>query len=138
MAIIVDSNVIFDILLEDKNWFRWSSEMLSKYAEDNDLIINQIIYSELSIRFSSIEELDQMIAESNLTYEQLPWKAAFLAGKCYIKYKKESHSKTMILPDFYIGAHAAVTKRSLLTRDLRRYGHYFNGLKLITPENETV
>ena len=138
MSIVVDSNVILDILTEDKNWFNWSSEMIIKYAENHDLIINQIIYSEISIRFSHIEELDQVLAESNFKYEHLPWEAAFLAGKCFIKHKKLSKTQSMILPDFYIGAHAAITNRPLLTRDLRRYGYYFRELKLITPKNESV
>jgi predicted nucleic acid-binding protein len=138
-GIIIDTNVIIDLLVKDKNWFGWSSEMLSKYKEDNDLIINPIIYSELAYRFISMLDLDQRIAESSLTYEELPREAAFLAGKCYSKYKKEPQSKGMILPDFYIGAHAVVTKRPVLTRDSRRYSaHYFSNLQVITPESVTA
>lgn|SRR3989338_5462371 len=133
MSIIVDSNVILDILTEDKQWYRWSSEQLMKLSEDNELIINQVIYSEISIRFSSIEDLDEVIAEAGLKCENLPWEASFLAGKCFMLYKNNEGSKRSPLPDFYIGAHAAITKRTLLTRDTKRYKTYFNNLEIISP-----
>lgn len=133
MSIIVDSNVILDILTEDKKWFNWSSNQLMEYSRDNILIINQIIYSEISTRFSSIEELNQVTFEANLKFESLPLEAAFLASKCFIQYKKNSGTKLSTLPDFYIGAHAAITKRPLLTRDVRRYKNYFSNLEIISP-----
>jgi len=133
MSIIIDSNIILDILTEDKHWFDWSSDQLLKYSEENDLIINQIIYSEISIRFSNIEELDQVISEANLKFESLPLEASFLAGKCFMQYKKNSGTKLSTLPDFYIGAHAAITRRPLLTRDNKKYSTYFSNLEIISP-----
>lgn len=133
MSIIVDSNIILDILTENKEWYRWSSEQLVNLSKDNELIINQVIYSEISIRFSSIEDLDEVIAEAGLKCENLPWEACFLAGKCFMQYKKNQGTKYSTLPDFYIGAHAAITKRRLLTRDVRRYKTYFNNLEIIVP-----
>jgi predicted nucleic acid-binding protein len=133
MSIIVDSNVILDIMTLDKQWYDWSSRKLLELSEDNDLIINQIIYAEISIRFSKIEELDMIIAAANIKCENLPWEAGFLAGKCFIKYKRNSGNKNTILPDFYIGAHAAITKRAILTRDKSRYCSYFSNLSVIAP-----
>ena len=133
MSIIVDSNIILDILTEDKEWYRWSSEKLINLSEDNDLIINQVIYSEISIRFTRIEDLDEVIAEAGLKCENLPWEASFLAGKCFMQYKNNEGVKRSPLPDFYIGAHAAITKRPLLTRDTNRYKTYFNNLEIIAP-----
>jgi predicted nucleic acid-binding protein len=133
MSVIVDSNIILDILTEDKEWYDWSSEQLINLSEDNELIINQVIYSEISIRFSSIEDLDDVISESGFKCENLPWEASFLAGKCFMQYKKNSGAKSSPLPDFYIGAHAAITKRPILTRDKARYKTYFNRLKIISP-----
>ncbi|MSO14625.1 type II toxin-antitoxin system VapC family toxin [Rickettsiales endosymbiont of Trichoplax sp. H2] len=133
MSIIIDSNIILDILTEDRTWFKWSSEMLEEYAENNELIINQIIYAEISIKFSRIEELDGVIKEANIKCENLPWEAGFLAGKCFMQYKKRGGGKGSVLPDFYIGAHAAITKRAILTRDKARYSTYFSNLSIISP-----
>jgi predicted nucleic acid-binding protein len=133
MSIIVDSNIILDIITLDKQWYDWSSKKLIEYSENNELIINQIIYAEISIRFSRIEELDAVIAEANIKCENLPWEAGFLAGKCFINYKKNGGSRNTTLPDFYIGAHAAITKRAILTRDKHRYCSYFSGLSIISP-----
>lgn len=133
MSIIIDSNIILDILTEDRIWFKWSSERLEEYAENNELIINQIIYAEISIKFSRIEELDGVIKEANIKCENLPWEAGFLAGKCFMQYKKRGGGKGSVLPDFYIGAHAAITRRAILTRDKGRYSTYFSNLSIISP-----
>ena len=133
MSVMVDSNVILDVITCDKNWYEWSATKLIDLSKDNVIFINQIIYSEISMKYSKIEELNHVIKEANIKYESLPLEAAFLAGKCFIEYKKRDGKKSSILPDFYIGAHAAITKRPLITRDKGRYGTYFNNLEIISP-----
>lgn len=133
MSIIVDSNVILDIITYDDNWYNWSSRTLGELAKSNILLINQIIYSEISIKYSKIEELDRVIKEAGIKCENLPWEAGFLAGKCFIEYKKRGGKKHSTLPDFYIGAHAAITRRPLVTRDKGGYGQYFANLEIISP-----
>lgn len=133
MSIIIDSNVIIDIITQDKFWYEWSSKQLKNLIETDILIINPIIYSEVSIGFNNIEDLEETLPHNIFVRENLPWEAAFLAGKCYLKYRKAAGVKTSPLPDFYIGAHAAVTDRALLTRDSRRYKGYFPTLKIISP-----
>ncbi len=134
MPVLVDSNVILDIFTEDPKWFSWSSRTLAEYAEKDLLIINPIIYAEVSIRFERIEELEEALPPEFFIREELPWEAAFLAGKCFLLYKRRKGKKTSPLPDFYIGAHAAVCGYTLLTRDARRYRSYFPKLRLIAPE----
>lgn len=133
MSIIVDSNVIIDVLTKNKFWYEWSSEQLKKFVETNVLIINPIIYSEISIGFDNIEDLEEVLPLDIFVRENLPWEAAFLAGKCYLNYRKHSGNKTSPLPDFYIGAHATVTGRALLTRDTKIYREYFPRLNIISP-----
>lgn len=134
MSIIVDSNIILDVLTEDPVWFEWSSEKLSYYSQREGLIINPLIFAEVSIRFKTIEELDEALPDSYFTREDLPWEAAFLAGKCFLNYRKKKGSqKTSPLPDFYIGAHAVITGRSLLTRNSQDFRNYFPNLKVICP-----
>lgn len=132
-ALLVDSNIILDILTEDKIWFDWSSKKLSEYAEQTALIINPIIYAEISIRFSSIEDLEKSVPSDYFSRQALPWEAAFLAGKVFLKYKKNGGEKTSPLPDFFIGAHALVADLTLLTRDKERYKHYFPALSIFSP-----
>ena len=134
MPVLVDSNVFLDIFTEDPKWFSWSSRTLAECAEKDLLIINPIIYAEVSIRFERIEELEEALPPEFFIREELPWEAAFLAGKCFLLYKRRKGKKTSPLPDFYIGAHAAVCGYTLLTRDARRYRSYFPKLRLITPE----
>ncbi len=134
MPVLVDSNVILDIFTEDPKWFSWSSRTLAECAEKDLLIINPIIYAEVSIRFERIEELEEALPPEFFIREELPWEAAFLAGKCFLLYKRRKGKKTSPLPDFYIGAHAAVCGYTLLTRDARRYRSYFPKLRLIAPE----
>ena len=134
MPILVDSNVILDIFTEDPEWFEWSAGKLSECAEKDALIINPIIYAEVSIRFERIEELEEALPPEVFFREELPWEAAFLAGKCFLLYRRRRGKKTSPLPDFYIGAHAAVRGYILLTRDARRYRTYFPKLKLIAPK----
>jgi predicted nucleic acid-binding protein len=134
MDLLVDSNVILDIATEDKDWFRWSSETLANYAETHTLVINPIIYAEVSICFDRIEEVDTVLPVSFFRRDAIPWEAAFLAGKCFMAYRRKGGEKRSTLPDFFIGAHAAVAQIPLLTRDVSRYRTYFPKLKLISPD----
>lgn len=131
--ILVDSNVLLDVLEEDARWYEWSSAQLQKAADSSSLIINPIIYAEVSVGFQRIEELEDALPLNFFQRMPLPWEAAFLAGKCFIRYRKLGGTKSSPLPDFFIGAHAAVSGLTLLTRDAARYRTYFPTLKLITP-----
>ena len=133
MDILVDSNVILDILTEDKKWFPWSSQTLAARADQSILVINPVIYAEVSIRFERIEDLEEALSPSYFRRDALPWEAAFLAGKCFLAYRRKGGRRSAPLPDFFIGAHAAVARIPLLTRDVSRYRTYFPSLKLIAP-----
>jgi predicted nucleic acid-binding protein len=133
MDILVDSNVILDIATEDKDWFRWSSETLANCAETHTLVINPIIYAEVSIGFDRIEDVEMVLPISFFRRDSIPWEAAFLAGKCFVTYRRRGGKKSSTLPDFFIGAHATVAHISLLTRDVSRYRTYFPKLRLIAP-----
>lgn len=130
---LVDSNVILDVATEDPRWYGWSSRHLEDAAEQHTLVINPIIYAEVSVGFARIEELDAVLPAEFFRREPLPWEAAFLAGKCFLRYRRHSGSKRSPLPDFFIGAHAAIRGMVLLTRDPRRYRTHFPTLQLITP-----
>lgn len=132
--ILVDSNIILDIVTEDTNWFDWSSKKLAEYVEQTKLNINPIIYAEVSIGFQKIEELEIALPTSFFHRLDLPWEAAFLAGKCFLQYRQQGGTRHAPLPDFYIGAHAAIMDMMLLTRDVNRYHTYFPTLELIAPE----
>ena len=132
-AILVDSNVLLDTLTEDADWFRWSSKALAEAAENATLVINPIIYAEVSIRFERIEELEETLPSSYFRRDALPWEAGFLAGKCFAAYRRRGGIRRTPLPDFYIGAHAAVSGMTLLTRDVARYKTYFPRVRLISP-----
>jgi hypothetical protein len=132
--ILVDSNVILDVVTEDRRWSRWSGDRLAECAEHSILAINPIVYGEVSIGFTRIEDLDDALPADLLERRPLPWEAAFLAGKCFLEYRKRGGERMAPLPDFYIGAHAAVAGMKLLTRDPRRYRTYFPTVRLIAPE----
>jgi predicted nucleic acid-binding protein len=132
--ILVDSNVILDVATEDVRWFGWSSRQLEELAERSVLVINPIVYAEVSIGFERIEDLDAILPTAAFRREPLPWEAAFLAGKCFLRYRRSRGAKQSPLPDFFIGAHAAVRGMSLLTRDPRHYRAYFPRVPLITPQ----
>ena len=132
-ATLVDSNVLLDTLTEDGNWFQWSSTALAAAAEDSTLVINPIIYAEVSIGFERIEELEEALPTSYFRRDALPWEAGFLAGKCFAAYRRRGGLRRAPLPDFYIGAHAAVSGMTLLTRDVARYKTYFPRVRLISP-----
>ena len=132
-GVLVDSNVLLDVLEEDENWYEWSSSQLQKAADCCSLVINPIIYAEISVGFQRIEELEEALPMDFFQRKPIPYEAAFLAGKCFIRYRKLGGTKHAPLPDFFIGAHAAVSGLTLLTRDAARYRTYFPSLSLITP-----
>jgi predicted nucleic acid-binding protein len=132
-GVLIDSSVVLDILTEDPRWFDWSSKTLERCAEDSVLVINPVIYAEVSIRFETVEELDEALPHSIFERRDIPWEAAFLAGKCFVRYRRAGGQKTAPLPDFFIGAHAAVEGLRLLTRDTGRYGAYFPTVQIIAP-----
>jgi hypothetical protein len=131
--ILVDSNVILDVLTEDPQWFDWSSQMLTEYANRENLVINPIIYAEISIGFNQPEEVEAALPQEFFRRDPLPYKAAFLAGQSFLEYRRRGGERRSPLPDFYIGAHAAITAMLLLTRDVNRYSTYFPSVQLITP-----
>lgn len=133
--VLVDSNIILDLATDDPQWFAWSSEMLARCADETELIIDPLIYSEVSIGFRTIEEVEALLSPEAFRREQLPWEAAFLAGKCFIKYRQAGGIRRSPLPDFYIGAHAAVRGYRLLSRDVSRYRTYFPQLDLLAPDS---
>lgn len=130
---LVDSNVLLDILSEDPTWLGWSSDALANAAEAGPLYINPIIYSEVSIRFTTVEALEDALPSQDFRREPLPWAAAFLAGKVFLDYRRNKGTRSTALPDFFIGAHAAVADLELLTRDLGRYRTYFPTVSLVVP-----
>ena len=132
--VLVDSNVLLDVFSEDPAWFAWSSETLADLAERSVLVVNPIIYSEVSVQFDRVEELEDALPAGRFHREPLPWEAAFLAGKCFVAYRRRGGERRSPLPDFYIGAHAAVRGMALLTRDATRYRTYFPRLQLIAPD----
>jgi predicted nucleic acid-binding protein len=132
-TVLVDSNVLLDVLTEDARWFGWSSETLARQAELGVLVINPIVYAEVSVGFHRIEELDEALPSTMFQRAALPWEAGFLAGKCFRGYRRRSGVRRSPLPDFYIGAHAALTGMALLTRDPARYRTYFPKLQVISP-----
>jgi predicted nucleic acid-binding protein len=132
-GVLVDSNVLLDLLEEDTLWYDWSASHLQQAADHTALIINPVIYSEISVGFKRIEELEAVLQPDLFQRRPIPWEAAFLAGKCFVRYRRLGGTKRSPLPDFFIGAHAAVEGLTLLTRDAARYRTYFPSLKLITP-----
>jgi predicted nucleic acid-binding protein len=133
-GILIDSNVILDLFENDQNWAEWSESSLEHYSMTHTLYINPIIYTEVSIGFERIEELESAITGCGFQMIQIPKEALFLAGKAFIKYKKQKVSKLYPLPDFFIGAHAAVAGLEIMTRDISRFRSYFPTVKLVTPE----
>jgi predicted nucleic acid-binding protein len=133
-AVLVDSNVLLDLMTEDVQWFAWSSATIAEAAEHSRLIINPIVYAEISVRFSSIEAVNAAIPTTLFDREPIPYEAAFLAGKAFSIYRKRGGKNRSTLPDFFIGAHASVAGYSLLTRDAARYRTYFPRLALIAPK----
>ena len=133
-AVLVDSNVLIDVLSEDPRWVGWSTEALTAATNRFRLVINPIVFAEVSVRYSSMEDVDTILPPDLYGRESVPYEAAFLAGKCHLEYRKRGGSRLSPLPDFFIGAHAAVAGYQLLTRDAARYRTYFPKLSLIAPD----
>lgn len=132
--LLVDTNVLVDVLEDDPEWADWSIGQLRAQSKIHRLAINPIIYSELSLTFSTVEALDRTINDLGLAMIELPRPALFLAGKAFVRYRRQGGQKSNVLADFFIGAHAAVSRYPLLTRDTRRYSTYFAGVSLIAPD----
>lgn len=131
---LVDSNVLLDVLTEDPRWLPWSLDALAAAAEVGPLWINPIIFAEVSVRFSRIEDVEDALPHEHFRRAPLPWEAAFLAGKAFLRYRRSGGSRTSTMPDFFIGAHAAVAELALLTRDRARFRTYLPTVVLITPD----
>jgi len=133
--VLVDSNVVLDILDEDSPWLEWSERQIAELGDTAVLLINPLIYAEVSVWFERVEEVEVAMPPEMFEREPLPYSAAFLAGKCYLRYRRRGGTRRSPLPDFYIGAHAAIADYRLLTRDARRYRDYFPKLEIIAPES---
>jgi predicted nucleic acid-binding protein len=133
---LVDSNVVLDIVTNDDTWAGWSQAQLEQAAAVGSLVINDVIYAEISTRYRTIEAVDAMLEELEIGVTNIPRSALFLAGKAFLRYRTLGGVRTGVLSDFFIGAHAAVERRPLLTRDGRRYRTYFPTLELITPPED--
>lgn len=134
-GIFVDSCVLLDLFTDDQNWGDWSENILEQYSQTNTLYINSIVYTEISIGFNKIEEVEQAISQLGIKVLEIPREALFLTGKAYLKYRKNKGTKNLPLPDFFIGAHVSVEKFDLITRDTNKYTTYFPQVKLIHPEH---
>ena len=133
-GVFIDSCLLLDLFTDDPNWAEWSESILEKYSMTNTLHINSIVYTELSMGFNKIEELESAIDVLNLKVLEMPREALFLTGKVFLKYRKNKGTKISPLPDFFIGAHASVSQFDLITRDLSKYKTYFPQVNLIHPE----
>jgi predicted nucleic acid-binding protein len=133
VSVLVDSNVLLDVVTEDDVWFPWSASTLEQVADANVLVIDPIIYAEVSIAYTRIEDVEDALPSAMFRREPLPYEAGFLAGKAFMRYRRNRGARTTPLPDFYIGAHAAVAGYRLLTRDVKRYRSYFPTVELIAP-----
>ena len=133
VATLVDSNVLLDVIRADPTWLSWSAEALAHAADEGRLVINSIIYAEVSATYATVEEVDAALTRPLFIRSEVPWPAAFLAGRCHVEYRRRGGTRIRTLPDFFIGAHAAVLGMRLLTRDPSRYRTYFPTIELIAP-----
>ncbi|MEH2612495.1 type II toxin-antitoxin system VapC family toxin [Bradyrhizobium sp. AZCC 1693] len=134
---LVDSNVLLDIFGQTPGWWEWSLAQLENAAARGPLLINDVIFAETSIRFPMIEDFEAALAKAGIAVAPIPRMALFLAGKASVQYRNAGGTRSGVLPDFFIGAHAVVEQLPLLTRDMRRYRTYFPAVRLIAPESET-
>jgi predicted nucleic acid-binding protein len=130
---LVDTNILFDLQTEDADWFDWSAAMLARAREAGALYINPIIYAEASVRFETIEELDDAFPRHYFRRAEVPWAAGFLAGQAYLRYRRNGGTRRSPLAEFYIGAHAAIAGFTLLTRDAKRYRASFPSVRIVAP-----
>ena len=134
-GVFVDSCVLLDLFTDDPDWADWSENMLELYSQTNTLYINSIVYTEVSIGFNNIEEVEKAISDLGIKVLEIPREALFLTGKVFLKYRKNKGTKISPLADFFIGAHVAISKFDLITRDSKKYNTYFPQIKLIHPDN---
>jgi predicted nucleic acid-binding protein len=134
--VLVDSNVLLDIFTADPDWLSWSQAALAEALQDGPVVINQLVYAEVSVAYKQLSELDAVLSRLKIQRADLPWAAAYLAGQAFLKYRHKGGARTSPLPDFYIGAHALSASLSLLTRDASRYRTYFPKLRLIAPRTK--
>ncbi|MBN2673028.1 MAG: type II toxin-antitoxin system VapC family toxin [Deltaproteobacteria bacterium] len=136
--VLVDSNVLIDIFSDHPSWYQWSRNQLTRLYRQTRLYINPVVYAEISVPFKRIEELETCLQRLPLQFAELPKEALFLAAKAFLQYRQKGGAKTAPLPDFYIGAHAAVKNWQLITRDTSRIKHYFPSVPIISPESTAV
>lgn len=130
---LIDSNVLIDLFDDESEWRGWSDAMIFAARKKGEIIINPLVFAEVSAGFDSFDDVDELLSDKFFKREALPWQAAFLAGRAFWLYRQRGGIRTSPLPDFYIGAHAAVAGHTLLTRDARRYRHYFPKLRIVSP-----
>jgi len=133
VATLVDSNVILDVVSHDPSWSVWSAEALERAGDESILVINPVIYAEVSVGYDAVEDLEEVLPPSRFRRDPLPYEAGFLAGKAFMAYRRRGGARLTPLPDFYIGAHAAIAGFRLLTRDARRYRTYFPAVEILAP-----
>lgn len=134
--LLVDTNVLVDVLEDDPTWADWSEHQLRVQSQVHELLINPVIFSELSLVFDSVAAVDREVENLRLTFQEVPKPALFLAGRAFLKYRRECGTKNNVLADFFIGAHAAVLNCGILTRDGRRYRNHFPRVALVVPDSE--
>lgn len=132
--ILIDTNVLLDVVTDDPAWADWSQQQLNAASLRDRLAINSVIYAEFSSRFTRIEDVDATLESADITVAEMPRPALFLAGQVFKTYRRRGGLRTSVLPDFFIGAHAAVFGAPLITRDASRYRTYFPVVELIAPE----
>ena len=136
-GILVDSDIILDVFLDDPNWAEWSESKLDKFSAITKLFINPVVYSEVSIGFNRIEDLESALSRGGFQILEIPKEGLFLAGKVFLEYQENKGTKRSLLPDFYTGAQAAILGFDLITRDVSRYRTYFPTVKLISPRRRS-
>jgi len=132
-GIFIDSCVLLDLFTNDPKWGNWSEDVLNRYSQTNTLFINSIVYTEISIGFNRIEEVEEAVEQVGVKVLEIPRESLFLAGKTFLEYRRNKGTKSSTLPDFFIGAHATVSSFDLVTRDIAKYRTYFPNIKLICP-----
>jgi predicted nucleic acid-binding protein len=130
---LIDTNILLDLVTNDAKWADWSIRQLDAAALKGPLAINDVVYAEMSVRFAAIETVEAVLDDAGISVATMPRAALFLAGKAFQRYRASGGKRTGVLPDFFIGAHAAVTRSTLLTRDAQRYRSYFPTIDLVTP-----
>lgn len=136
MAVLVDSCVYLDVFTNDPVWFAWSSRAMTEALDSGNVIINPVIYAEITVRFDRIETLESLLPPAMFEYHPIPREAAFLAGKVFLQYRRRGGQKSLPLPVFFIGAHAAVANLDIITRDAHRFSSYFPTVNLICPRQQ--